>query len=118
MKCIGIVGSRRRNTDNDFELCYATFLNIYKKGDTLVSGGCKQGGDRFCEILAKKYNIPIKIHYADWTHYGKGAGFIRNEFIVKDSDILIALVSKDRTGGTENTIDWAKKYNKKVIIVE
>lgn len=114
---IGIVGSRRRDTDKDYDLVEKAFLNLYKQSDSIVSGGCYKGGDRFAEIIAKKYNIPIKIYPADWNEYGKGAGFIRNTYIARDSDVLIACVAKDRTGGTEDTIKKYLKLNKKELIL-
>lgn len=118
MKVIGIIGSRRRDSKEDLELCRKEFLNIYEEGeDSLVSGGCPKGGDRFCQIFAKEYGIPIKIHYADWEKYGKSAGFKRNTYIAEDADVIIAVASSDRTGGTEDTIKKAQKMGKKIILV-
>jgi len=65
-KCIGIVGSRRRNSVEDYVKLKKTFLEIYKPGDTIVSGGCPKGADRMAEQLAEELNIPIKIHKAEW----------------------------------------------------
>jgi hypothetical protein len=118
MKTIGIIGSRRRDSQKDFEQCENKFLEIYEEGDEIVSGGCSRGGDRFAEILAKKHQVPIKIYYAQWDKLGKGAGFARNTDIAKDSDVLIAVVASDRTGGAEDTIKKAIKMNKKIIILE
>lgn len=115
MKTIGIVGSRRRDSQKDFEQCEKAFLEIYEEGDQLVSGGCPKGGDKFCEILAKKYQVPIKIYYAQWDKLGKRAGFARNTDIAKDSDVLIALVAPDRTGGAEDTIRKVYAMGKKII---
>jgi hypothetical protein len=117
MKRIGIVGSRRKNSEEDFKKCEKAFLSVYEDGDEIVSGGCYKGGDRFAEIIAKKRQIPIKIYYAAWDKLGKGAGFARNTDIARDSDILIAVVADDRTGGTEDTISKAEKMEKKIIIV-
>jgi hypothetical protein len=117
MKTIGIIGSRRRDSDSDFVECRKVFLSVYEKGDTLVSGGCPRGGDRYAEILAKEYNVPIKIHKAEWDKYGKSAGFKRNVYIAQDADVVIAVCAEDRTGGTENTIFLAQKLGKKIIIV-
>ena len=117
MKTIGIVGSRSRDTEEDLELTRKEFLKIYEKGDTLVSGGCPKGGDRFCEVFAKQYNIPIKIHYAEWDKYGRGAGFQRNKYIAEDADVLIAVVSPDRKGGTEDTIRKALGLGKTIALV-
>ena len=118
MKTIGIIGSRQRDSQEDLEACRKVFLSIYKEGDTLVSGGCPRGGDRFCEVFAKEYNIPIKIHYANWDKYGKSAGYKRNIFIAEDSDVIIAVVSMDRKGGTEDTIKKAENMGKSVLLVE
>lgn len=109
MITIGIVGSRRRNTEADYKLVEARFLDIVQPDDRIVSGGCPQGGDAFAERIAKKYQHPITIHYAQWNRLGKGAGFYRNGHIAQDADILIACVAPDRTGGTEDTI---KKFQK------
>lgn len=117
MKTIGIVGSRRRDTMEDYELCEREFLKHYEKGDTLVSGGCRKGGDRFAEMIAIKFDIDIKLHLAEWDKYGKGAGFKRNTYIAEDADIIIAVVAADRTGGTEDTLRKAEKMGKTIYLV-
>ena len=106
-KIIGIIGSRRRNSNKDFQLTKHQFLKIYNPGDTICSGLCPKGGDFFAVELSKEFKTKTLWFPADWEKYGKGAGFIRNTDIAKKSDILIAVVSGDRTGGTEDTI---KKY--------
>lgn len=116
-KVIGIVGTRSRDTHEDFLLCETEFLKHYQKGDIICSGGCKQGGDRFAEMLIEKYGTEKIIHYAEWKKFGKSAGPIRNTLIANDSDIIIAVVSKERKGGTEDTIRKAKKHDKEVIII-
>jgi len=118
MKTIGIIGSRRRDSKEDLEECRKSFLSIYEKGDSLVSGGCSCGGDKFCEVFAREYNIPIKIHYADWNKYGKSAGFKRNTYIAEDADVIIALLPDgEKSYGTEDTIRKAEKMDKKIILV-
>lgn len=107
---IGIVGSRRRNLPADYWKVRNVLAQVYKLGDTIVSGGCPKGADHFADLLAKERDIPIKIYPADWS-LGKHAGFLRNTDIAKDSDILIACVSEDRTGGTEDTITKFKKFH-------
>ena len=46
-----------------------------------------------------------------WEIYGNSAGFARNPFISDHSDYLIACVTKDRTGGTEDTVKLFLKDN-------
>lgn len=117
MKRIGIVGSRRRDAHDDFTKCLSVFQSIYDEGDRIVSGGCPKGGDRFAEVIAKKLGIPITIYYPNWDRDGRGAGFKRNTSIAEDSDVLIAVVAEDRTGGTEDTVKKAKKLGKKILLV-
>lgn len=108
---IGIIGSRRRNTEEDKKLIEKKLLELIDEFSeiTIISGGCPNGGDFFAEELAKEYNIPIIIFKADWNKYGKWAGFVRNTDIAQESNILLSCVAEDRKGGTEDTI---KKFNK------
>ena len=114
---IGIIGSRRRDKATDYAILRETFLRIYQENDIIVSGGCPRGADNFAESIARDLGITIIIHNAKWTKYKNIAGHIRNQKIADDSDILIALVSKDRTGGTESTIQKYKKLGKRYLIV-
>lgn len=115
---IGIIGARVRNSQEDFEKLRSVLMTLLSKAEErgipvrLVSGGCSRGGDRFAEILAIDLKIPIIIHYPDKSklpksytkkHY-RDICFERNTLIANDSDILIALVSDERVGGTEDTI--------------
>ncbi len=113
MKRIIIIGSRRRNSYEDFLGVKCVFLTVYKKGDIIVSGGCPEGGDKFAEILADYYDMRIKIFKAEWNKYGRSAGFKRNTLIAEHGTELIACVAKDRTGGTEDTIRKFKQFHPK-----
>lgn len=119
MKIIGIVGSRRRDSQADFIAVKTVFLQIYEKGDTICSGLCSRGGDRFAVVLSEQFQTPTKWFPAKWDELGKAAGFIRNTDIAQTSDVLIACVAKDRTGGTEDTIKKFLKFhpNGKLILV-
>lgn len=104
MRKIGVIGSRRRDSIEDYKLVAKRFFEIYRPGDWIVSGGCPEGGDRFAQKIAKEFGIPILIFYPNWPKYKRGAGFMRNTEIAKYSDVLVACVTSDRTGGTEDTI--------------
>lgn len=110
---VAVIGSR---SFNDYSLLSKN-LNYMFKFDmikSIVSGGAK-GADSLGERYAIENNIPTKIFYPDWNKYGKRAGFLRNEDIIKNSDIVISfwdLVSK----GTKHSIDLSLKNNKLLII--
>jgi hypothetical protein len=122
-KIIGIVGTRSRDTEEDFKLVEKEFLKVYQEGDTICSGMCKQGGDRFAVILAEKYKTNTLWFPPDREKYGSPkAYFVRNSHIAENSDILIACVSPDRGfkagKGTEDTIrKYLKRNGKQLIIV-
>lgn len=115
MKKIGIIGTRRRNSSSAYKKVEEEFFKVYEDGDWIVSGGCPKGGDRFAEVIARKFGIPILIFYPNWNKFKKGAGLVRNTDIANTSDVLIACVAKDRTGGTEDTI---KKFKNKPLKFE
>lgn len=131
MKYIGIVGSRRRNTFEDYDLIVDALESVYDTGDVMISGGCKQGADSFAkdinintngavrlieflpdsqkrEHLIKENNVPHRAAHAIVNNE-------RNTLIAERSDILIACVASDRKGGTEDTI---KKFLKKINLTE
>ena len=106
-KTIGVIGTRSRDSEEDFKEVWREFGKWYEPGDKICSGLCPKGGDRFAVVIANKlnFNEEERIWYpANWDKNGKAAGFIRNIDIARESDILIACVSSDRTGGTEDTI--------------
>lgn len=112
MRTIGIIGTRRRDTNDDFLLVEKAFLEVRQPGDRICSGFCPKGGDRFAVLLAEMYTTPTLWFPADWNKYGRGAGFKRNTDIARESDILIACVADDRAGGTEDTIRKFEKLGK------
>ena len=120
-KFIGIIGTRRRDTEEDWLLTFKAFVDIYEEGDIIVSGGCPQGGDRFAKMIHEKYYIPYLEFPANWPRFGKRAGFIRNTDIALWSNYLIACVAEDRKGGTEDTInkflDFYNKPKENLILV-
>lgn len=103
-KIIGIIGSRSRSSTLDFQLVKSKFLALYEGGDWICSGGCPTGGDEFAYRLHRQFSTPYLEFPANWNKYGKSAGYRRNVDIAKASTVLIACVSKERIGGTEDTI--------------
>lgn len=119
---IAIVGSRTFNdydrVKREFEIVLKGMKEIYGPhvDITIVSGGA-QGADKLGERLADEFGYKKVIHYPDWKTYGKRAGFIRNQYIVDDADVVLAFW-KNNSKGTEHSIDLARKQGKKLYIVE
>lgn len=114
---LGIVGSRRRYKQKDYELLLNRVLAL--KPDMIISGGCYIGADSWAEEIAEDHGIPITIYHPALKMYIKykyheivKANHVRNELIAIKSEHLIALVAPDRKGGTEHTIRCFKKWNK------
>jgi hypothetical protein len=132
---IGIVGSRRRNSNQDkclLTLKLKELVDIYGGPENVrfCSGHCKTGGDKFAEEIAlevygQEFFDKMIIHIPNENNLDENLlkinrraayriiNYDRNTLIAIDSDILIALVAKDRKGGTEDTISKFKKVNNK-----
>ena len=124
---VGIVGSRRRATAFDRDVVFSIVEGLIKcarkleRKLVLVSGACKIGADAFAKEAADAFGVEIIEHPVDegkLSAPGNHArrweftklAHARNELIARDShDALFALVSDDRTGGTENTIGHYRK---------
>ena len=102
---IAIVGSRSFNDYNYLE----EEINKYNDITTLISGGAR-GADLLAENYATLNCVPIVVHKANWKKYGKSAGFIRNELIIKSADLVLAFwdgISK----GTAHSIKLCLKHH-------
>ena len=110
---IAIVGSR---TLDDYRLvCKYVGFFVFEDIKEIISGGAR-GADSLAERYAKQFVIPLKVFEAEWDKYGKSAGFIRNQTIVDNCDMVLAFwdgVSR----GTADTIEKAKKAKKPTFIV-
>lgn len=109
---IAIIGSREFN---DYHLLQNTLETHKDKIHIVVSGGAR-GADSLGERWAIENKKETLIFRPDWDKYGKRAGYIRNEDIIKNSDCVIAFwngISK----GTKHSIDLASKYKKPIKIV-
>src|SRR3990167_971202 len=108
---IAIVGSRGYKDLDGIEL----FMRLLPKDSIIVSGGAP-GVDRHAEKIAKMIGLECEIFKADWDKYGKSAGVIRNQIIVKNSDYIVCFYDGS-SRGTDGTIKLAKNLNKNLIVV-
>lgn len=111
---VAIIGGRDFNDIGYFKRCIAAFTREFGKITQVVSGGA-DGADTLGWLFANKYKISIIEFFPDWDTYGKRAGFLRNEDIIKNSTHVIAFWD-GFSKGTKSSIDLAEKYHKELTI--
>lgn len=119
---------------NDMELlersCHESFSTLSEEGlltndvridipNMEIVCGKARGADTLGEEFAKRYGIKIKYFPANWSAYGKSAGYIRNKEMAKyakeDNGVLIAFWDK-KSKGTKHMIDLANSSGLKVFV--
>ena len=136
---VGIVGSRQYTDRIKIKNFIFKLKEQYEgsgklnEGLIIVSGGCKNGADKF----AKKYALELDINYEEYPPfhdsynlycvlperlYGKpyhvSNYFARNKLIAKNSDMVVGFIPEGvRSNGTMSTIKYAKSFNKKTLII-
>lgn len=108
---IAVIGSR------DFPNQYLVerVVYLFPRNWIVVSGGAR-GVDTWAAETAKHHRRKTEVKHAEWGKYGKSAGFIRNNEIVRSADLVIAFWSGN-SKGTKHTIQLAKYLNKPCFIV-
>ena len=131
---VGIVGSRKY--ENRKKIKEFIFKLKKEKGlDTvIVSGGCPKGAD----FYAKKYALELGLQYEEYppahqTHnlycplneknYGTPFSvknfFARNKQIAIHSEYVVAFIPRGvESSGSVSTINYAKKFGKKTLIID
>lgn len=104
-----IVGSR---SINDLE------LSEYMPEETklIISGGAN-GIDSLAEKYADKKRISKLIIRPDYKTYGRAAPIKRNEAMVDAADKIL-IIWDGTSRGTKYTLEYAKKKNKDITLVE
>ena len=130
---IAIVGSRRYENKKKIKDYIFKLKQEHGTDTIIVSGGCKDGADRY----AKKYALELGLQYEEYppfhevhnlycvlpeTLYGKSYKvsnyFARNKQIAKNSDMVVAFIPENiQSNGTDSTLKYAKKFNKKTLII-
>ena len=130
---IGIVGSRRYENKNKIKDLIFKLKQKYGTDTTIVSGGCKDGADKY----AKKYALELGLQYEEYppfhevhnlycplpeSRYSKPYSmkyfFARNKIIAGTVDYIVGFIPDGIEGrGTLNTISYAKKFDKKYVII-
>jgi len=129
---IGIVGSRRRNTEQDrfyvHDIVRRHIIDYEKV--VVVSGACPEGADKFAveavdffkreidEGCVRLIEFPVRKWPGQTKAEFREQAYYRNRLIAENSDIGFALVHDDREGGTENTVLHYRDLGKTVYLVD
>ena len=130
---IGIVGSRTYENKRKIKETIFKLKNKFPKKLVIVSGGAKDGADKY----VKKYALELECQYLEFNPahttknlysalhenyynqpYNVKNFFTRNTMIAKYCDVVIGFVPDNgESKGTDHTLLEAKKYNKKVVVI-
>ena len=133
MMKVALIGSRRYENKKKIKDFVFKLKQQYGDKTIIVSGGCKQGADKY----AKKYALELGLQYEEYppfhevhnlycslpeSRYDKPFSmrnfFARNKILVGTSDFIVAFIPKGvEANGTMNVLEYAKKLNKKRIII-
>lgn len=77
---------------------------------TLVHGACPNGVDAHAHDWARAHSLGVIVetHPAQWQTYGRRAGFLRNEEMVRCGADLVLAFRLNGSAGTTSTIDLAR----------
>jgi hypothetical protein len=82
-----------------------------------VIHGAARGADMMAARVASVYGYDVRGFPADWDRYGKRAGFLRNiEMLDAQPDLVLAF-QRNRSRGTQHTIDEARKRGIPVAVI-
>ena len=118
---LAIIGSR---TFDDWNLLDDTIWHYFRaRGqndgeltfDEIISGGAR-GADGMAAKWAREQKVPLTEFLPDWDRYGKRAGFIRNEDIIKSADVVLCFWD-GTSKGAANSLSIAKRLKKTTLII-
>ncbi len=104
-----IVGSR---SITDFDLSPYITADV----DTVISGGA-EGVDRLAEQYADLHRLSKYILRPRYDLYGRAAPLKRNEQVVELADAVL-VIWDGQSRGTQYTLNYSKKKNKPLTLVQ
>lgn len=95
---------------------------LRQHGNILIIHGAARGADMLADKWAQANGVPVMAFAANWTKYGKRAGFLRNTQMLEEGrpDVVWAFVDKplEESKGTKMMVDIARKAGVHCEVVE
>lgn len=110
-----LIAGSRKYRDRNLVVAWLK-QNFFKDEDVLINGNCREGVDAWALSEAQGYGWQIRLFDPDWCNYGKRAGPMRNEEMVKVADKVICFWD-GQSKGTYSTIQFALKYKKDLEVI-
>ena len=131
---VALIGSRRYENKKKIKDFVFKLKQQYGDKTIVVSGGCKQGADRY----AKKYALELGLQYEEYppfhevhnlycvlpeSRYNKDFSmrnfFARNKIIAVYSEYIVAFIPRGiKSLHAMSTINYAKKFGKKILVID
>jgi hypothetical protein len=106
-----VTGSREWDDEASIRTALIAAASERPEGTDLiiVHGACPRGADAMADTWAKDYGCRVERHPAEWSRFGKQAGFIRNTVMVEAGvDECLAFI-KDNSRGATHCAGLAEK---------
>jgi hypothetical protein len=101
-----ITGSRTWTAVATMRAALARWRQVYPHA-VLVHGACR-GADLMAAGIWLGWHLPVEPHPADWTTFGRSAGFLRNRLMVDlGAEVCLAFI-RDHSRGAEHTAALAE----------
>ena len=115
---LAIVGGRDFNDYTLLEVWVdsITSMQFDREDNIVIVSGEAKGADSLAFRFAEEHRIEMRVYPAEWDKYGKSAGFIRNQTIVDNCDMVLAFWDGE-SRGTADTIEKAKRAKKPTFII-
>ena len=130
---VAIVGSRRYENKKKIKDFIFKLKQQYGENTKIISGGSQTGADKY----TKKYTLEFGLQYEEYppahfphnlycvlpeSRYGKSYSVknfhVRNKIISGTSDVVVVFIPKGiESSGTMSTINYAKKFDTKYVII-
>ena len=111
-----IAGSRNfEDYEKLVAVCDKVLYEVASRPVTIFSGGAT-GTDHLVERYAHERGYSLRTFKADWKHYGKSAGPIRNYSMAQEADMVICFWN-GLSKGTKHMISVAKSKKLKLKII-